>query len=134
MSADKLPALLLVIALAGAACPGAACARKKPAEINSRGTYVEEGLASWYGKKFHGKKTASGERFDMQALTAAHRSLAFGTRVKVTNLDNGKSVEVRINDRGPWKQERIIDLSWAAARKIGMIEKGVVRVRIEVVE
>lgn len=95
--------------------------------------YVEEGMASWYGKRFHGRKTANGERFNMNALTAAHRTLPFGTMVKVTNLGNKKTVTVRINDRGPWVKNRIIDLSYAAAKQIGMIEKGCVKVRIETV-
>ncbi len=94
---------------------------------------AEVGMASWYGKKFHGKKTASGERFNMYAMTAAHKTLPFNSRVRVTNLDNNKSVKVRINDRGPWTKGRIIDLSYAAAKKIDMIEKGVVKVRVEVI-
>lgn len=91
-----------------------------------------EGMASWYGPGFHGRKTANGERFDSQALTAAHRSLPFGTRVRVTNLNNGRSVTVRINDRGPFVGNRIIDLSAGAARSIGMIQSGVARVRLDI--
>jgi rare lipoprotein A len=94
-------------------------------------SYRATGLATWYGPKFHGKRTASGERFDMHELTAAHRSLPFGTNVKVTNLDNGKSVTVRINDRGPSGRGKIIDLSYEAAKKIGMADKGIVKVRVE---
>lgn len=90
------------------------------------------GQASWYGAYHHGKKTASGERFNQNALTAAHRSLAFGTRVKVTNTLNNKSVVVRINDRGPYSKGRIIDLSRAAAKKIDMIQRGVVPVQLQV--
>jgi rare lipoprotein A len=90
------------------------------------------GQASWYGARFHGRKTASGERFDMRGLTAAHRALPFGTRVKVTNVANGRSVVVRINDRGPWSRRRIIDLSRAAAERIGMITSGVAQVIVEV--
>jgi rare lipoprotein A len=93
---------------------------------------VLEGKASFYANKFHGRKTASGEIFDNNKLTAAHRSLPFGTMVKVTNLNNGLSVVVRINDRGPFISGRIIDLSRAAAEKIDMIRKGVVRVRLEI--
>ncbi len=96
--------------------------------------YTEEGLASWYGKKFQGKKTASGEKFNMRKLTAAHRTLPFGTRVKVTRIENGKSVVVKINDRGPFVEGRIIDLSKAAAKKLDMINTGVARVRIKVVK
>jgi rare lipoprotein A len=91
-----------------------------------------DGRASWYGKEQHGGPTASGERFDMYALTAAHRTLPMGTRVRVTNLRNGKSVVVRINDRGPYGRGRIIDVSWAAARALGMLEAGVVPARVEV--
>lgn len=95
--------------------------------------YVETGIASWYGEEFHGKKTSSQEVFDMHDLTAAHPILPFGTVVLVTNLENNRSVTVRINDRGPFVRDRIIDLSYAAARMLGMIGPGTVRVRIEVV-
>jgi rare lipoprotein A len=91
----------------------------------------EEGLASWYGGKFHGRRTASGEIFDTNKFTAAHKTLPFGTLVLVTNLDNGKTAVVRINDRGPFVAGRIIDLSRAAAAAIGMTGKGVAPVRIE---
>lgn len=90
------------------------------------------GYASYYGKKFQGRRTASGEKFNMNALTAAHRTLPFGTICRVTNLQNNKSVTVRINDRGPVKRERIIDLSYAAAKKLEAILPGIIRVRIEV--
>jgi rare lipoprotein A len=93
--------------------------------------YEQEGLASWYGGKFQGRQTASGEIFDTNELTAAHKTLAFGTVVKVTNLENGKSTVVRINDRGPFIPGRIIDLSRAAAVAIGAAGKGVAKVRIE---
>jgi len=92
---------------------------------------VETGLASWYGRGFHGKRTASGEVFNQEKLTAAHPTLPWGSRVKVTNLANGKSVEVRINDRGTFKKGRIIDVSWAAARILGMVGAGVSSVRLE---
>ena len=95
--------------------------------------YEERGIASYYGKKFHGRRTASGERFNMHELTAAHRTLPFGTVVRVKNLNNGREVRVRINDRGPFKKGRIIDLSRAAAKKLNMIEAGVAPVRIKVV-
>ncbi len=91
------------------------------------------GMASWYGEEFHGRLTASGEIFDMHKLTAAHRELPLGTRVRVTNLKNRKRVVVKVNDRGPFVQGRIIDLSYGAAKKIGMLADGVVKVRIEVV-
>lgn len=90
------------------------------------------GVASFYGADFHGKKTASGETFDQWKLTCAHRDLPFGTRLKVTNLKNKRSVIVRVNDRGPWVAGRTIDLSYAAAQKIDMIRDGVIRVRIEI--
>jgi rare lipoprotein A len=93
---------------------------------------AQEGMASWYGGKFNGKKTASGERFDENEYTAAHLKLPFGTKVRVTNLKNGRSVEVRINDRGPWGGHGIIDLSKAAARAIGMLSDGRAPVRLEV--
>jgi rare lipoprotein A len=94
---------------------------------------VQQGQATWYGKNHHGGPTASGERFDMWALTAAHRTLPMGTRVRVTNLRNGRQVIVRINDRGPYGGARhIIDVSYAAARELDMIEAGVVPVRLEV--
>lgn len=95
-------------------------------------TVVEEGLVSWYGAAFHARPTASGERFDAGELTMAHPSLPFGTRVKVTNLRNGRSVVVRVNDRGPFVGTRIADLSHAAADQLGMIRRGIVRARIEV--
>lgn len=93
---------------------------------------ANQGLASWYGQKFQGKRTASGERFDRHQLTAAHRTLAFGTLVKVTNLGNGKSVVVRINDRGPHSPSRLIDISSAAAHELGMMGSGLAQVRLEV--
>ena len=95
---------------------------------------IQTGKAPWYGDAHHGRKTASGETFDMNALTAAHRTLPLGTRVLVTNLANGRSIEVRINDRGPMVPDRIIDLSRAAARALGGVGAGVFRVRIAVVE
>jgi len=88
------------------------------------------GLASWYGSYFHGNPTASGEAFDMNDLTAAHRTLPLGTRVLVHNLDNDRAVVVRINDRGPYVRGRDIDLSYGAARALGMVRPGVVRVEI----
>ena len=97
-------------------------------------TSVEAGMASFYADSFHGRKTASGDSYDKGAMTAAHRTLPFDTRVKVTNLDNGRSAWVRINDRGPFVEGRIIDLSGAAARKLQMIETGTAKVRLEIYE
>jgi rare lipoprotein A len=94
----------------------------------------QEGIASWYGKRFHGRRTASGERYDMQAMTCAHRTHAFGTRLRVTDLATGRSVVVRVNDRGPFAKDRVVDLSAAAARRLGIAERGVARVRVEVVD
>jgi rare lipoprotein A len=88
------------------------------------------GMASWYGPKFHGRRTANGEVYNMYQLTAAHRTLPLGSWVHVTNLENGQSLEVRVNDRGPFVRGRIIDLSYAAARAIGMVRQGVVRVQV----
>jgi rare lipoprotein A len=93
---------------------------------------TQTGRASWYGHPHHGQPTASGERFDMHALTAAHPTLPFGTRLRVVNLDNDRAVEVRINDRGPAVSGRILDLSYAAARALGAIGAGIVRVKLTV--
>ncbi len=92
-----------------------------------------EGLASWYGGKFHGRRTSSGEVFDTNEMTAAHKTLPFGTMVKVTNMDNGMSAVVKINDRGPFIDGRVIDLSRAAAEQIGMVGQGVARVSLTIV-
>jgi rare lipoprotein A len=131
--AGALSVVVLVTGCAGARPRGTMtppAATTPPREQDAAFT----GNASWYGKPHQGRKTASGERFDMNALTAAHRTLPFGTRVLVTNLRNGRAVEVRINDRGPQIPDRIIDLSYAAARALGAVGDGVFRVRIAVVE
>lgn len=122
MRSSALGFLLLLSAIAGCATTRATVAHGRP--------FVEEGLASWYGKEAQGGPTASGERFDMRALTAAHKRLPFNTLVEVENLTNGRRVTVRINDRGPFKRGRIIDVSLAAARSLDMVEAGVVPVRI----
>ncbi|QSQ16660.1 septal ring lytic transglycosylase RlpA family protein [Myxococcus landrumensis] len=93
-------------------------------------SYLGEGLASFYGPGLHGRPTASGERFNQNALTAAHRKARFGSCLRVVNMENGRSVEVRVNDRGPFVEGRIVDVSQAAAAKLGMLDKGVVRVRL----
>lgn len=95
--------------------------------------FVQTGVASYYAEEFHGKRTANGETYSMWAMTAAHQTLPFNSLVKVTNLENGKSIVVRINDAGPFVDNRIIDLTKAGAAKLGMIEKGTARVRLEVV-
>ena len=94
--------------------------------------YVETGIASWYGSKFHGRRTANGEIFDMNAISAAHRTLPMPSMVRVTNLENGRSLALRVNDRGPFAKSRIIDLSRRAARILGFEAKGVARVRVEI--
>ena len=96
--------------------------------------WTERGIASWYGEPYHGRQTASGEVYDMHQMTAAHKTLAFGSVVKVYRRDTGADVVVRINDRGPFVDDRIIDLSRAAAREIGMLGPGTARVQISVVE
>src|SRR4030065_920631 len=96
--------------------------------------YVERGIASWYGEDFHGRPTSSGEIYNMYDLTAAHKLMPLGTVAKITNLENDRSVVVKINDRGPFVEGRIIDLSYSAAREIGMAEKGLSRVEIKVLK
>lgn len=97
-------------------------------------SFRQEGVASWYGKRFHGKKTASGEIYDMYGMTAAHPTLPIPSYVKVTSLDSGKSVIVRINDRGPFHSNRVIDLSYTAAFKLGLLGRGSGRVRVESID
>ncbi|WP_230658946.1 septal ring lytic transglycosylase RlpA family protein [Psychrobacter sp. I-STPA10] len=98
---------------------------------NSVSKFKQTGLASWYGRKFHGRKTASGETFNMNAMTAAHRSLPLNCYVKVTNKSNGKSVVVKVNDRGPFHGNRVLDLSYGAAKQIGLAQSGTGNVTIE---
>ncbi|MCS7059386.1 MAG: septal ring lytic transglycosylase RlpA family protein [Meiothermus sp.] len=108
--------------------------RLPPAPKEPRARSVQEGLASWYGGRFHGRRTASGERFDKFQLTAAHRNLPFGTWVRVVNPRSGRSVVVRINDRGPHTRGRIIDLSYGAALRLGMERQGILWVRLEILD
>jgi len=96
--------------------------------------YDETGIASWYGRDFHGKHTANGETYDMHALSAAHKTLPLPTLVRVTNLDNGRSVIVRVNDRGPFVKERLIDLSYAAAQQLGYADRGTAHVRVQTLD
>jgi rare lipoprotein A len=121
---------IAVMLIAFAACGGKAPETTTTSTSIDHGVVTQRGLASWYGES---QMTASGERFDRHALTAAHRSFRFGTRVRVTNQRNGRSVIVRINDRGPYSHNRIIDLSEAAARELHMIDAGVVPVTLQVV-
>jgi len=123
-----LPALL---AVALAACAGRTPPPATPATSVEEG-WSQVGQASWYGKKFHGRPTASGERFDMDAMTAAHRSLPLGTWIDVTNLENGRRAELRVTDRGPFVKGRILDVSRAAARRLGFLVDGTAKVRIVV--
>ena len=106
---------------------------KKKSHVSDSKKHALKGVASYYGPGFHGKKTANGELFNMNDLTAAHKTLPFNTKVKVTNLENKKSVIVRINDRGPFKKGRIIDLSLGAAKKIGLIQAGSAKVKLEII-
>ena len=107
---------------------------KKYAPLTTGQNYKKQGIASWYGKLFHGNKTANGETYDMYSMTAAHTVLPLPSYVKVTNLDNGRSVIVRVNDRGPFKHDREIDLSYAAAYKLRLIEKGSGLVEVEAID
>lgn len=124
------PAWLLAL-LALTACARALVA---PAQTPVAVGTVQAGQASWYGAPYHGRRTAGGEVYDMHDLTAAHRTLPLGTRVLVTNLDSGEAVEVRINDRGPFAEERILDLSYGAARLLGAVGPGVIPVRLRVID
>jgi rare lipoprotein A len=135
----SLTALVATAVLVVAAPGGLARAERTTTTVSDLAGAVErgivtaqEGLVSWYGAAFHDRPTASGERFDSNGLTMAHPTLPFGTEVKVTNLRNGRSVVVRVNDRGPHVGKRIADLSRAAAAQIGMLKRGVIRARIEV--
>ena len=121
---------LLAVALC---CWLSACSVRRPIQVPER-SVVDRGIASWYGPKFHGRLTASGEPFDQDALTAAHKTLPFGSLVEVVNLDNGRAVQVRINDRGPFVRGRVIDLSRAAAKEIGMIGPGLAKVELVLLE
>lgn len=138
--------LILLFALGGCATartapsptvasrPRAALPPSKPRPPTPQpGTFEQTGEASWYGRQHHGKPTASGETYDMHKLTAAHPTLPLGTRILVTNLDNGRTVEVRVNDRGPFVSGRVLDLSYAAARKLGAIGDGIIPVGLKVV-
>ncbi len=116
----------------GANSPYIALGRKY-VPYQSLRAYRQRGLASWYGRKFHGRPTSSGERYDMYAMTAAHTILPIPSYARVTNLSNGRSIVVRVNDRGPFHPERIIDLSYAAAYKLGFASAGSVQVEVEAI-
>lgn len=119
-----------------ASSPRFRVAEGSPDHVSTRNATfgVQEGIASYYAEKFHGRTTSNGEVFDMYKFTAAHRTLPFGTRVQVENLENGREVIVRINDRGPFKLDRIIDLSFAAAKQLEMIGGGTARVRLTIID
>lgn len=122
-----IPLALVVVLAAG--CGGGPRPSTAPVSVG----WSQEGVASWYGPGFHGRRTASGEVYDMDGMTAAHRTLPFGTWVRVVNRENGRAARVRITDRGPFREGRIIDLSRAGARELGMLGSGTARVRLEVV-
>jgi len=132
---EALGVLLLLSACAcGAGSPASATEPRSDTDTDSDSDEIyQRGKATWYGGRFHGRKTASGEKFDKGALTAAHKKLPFGTKVRVENQANGRSVVVRINDRGPYGKGRVIDVSEAAAQKLGMIKRGVAPVTIAIV-
>jgi rare lipoprotein A len=121
------PLALAIVIVALLGCAG-------PHSLASSEFGSETGVASYYAREFHGRATASGRTYRKNELTAAHRTLPFGTRVRVTNLENGRSVVVTVTDRGPYRRERVIDLSKRAARKLGMVQAGVARVRLDVVD
>lgn len=132
-----LPLLALLLALLFSGCGGA---RHRPPKLEKEfpptplKKGVQEGVSSWYGKEFNGRPTASGEIFDMDALTAAHRTLPLGTTVRVTCLDTGREAVLKVNDRGPFIEGRILDCSYGAAKELGFAGMGVARVRVEVLE
>jgi rare lipoprotein A len=127
-----IPRFLLCAGWIGLAALAAGCATTAP-RLTTPQHEAEIGVASYYARKFEGRRTASGARYDPDAFTAAHRSLPFGTRVRVTHLESGRSVLVTINDRGPFRRGRVIDLSRRAARELGMLGEGIGRVRVEIV-
>lgn len=126
-------AAALSVAAAGAQTGAPAAAASAPAAPAAAAAATENGRLAWYGKKFAGRKTASGEAFNPEALTMAHKTLPFGTLVKVTNPKNGKSVTLRVNDRGPTQADRVGDVSYAAARRLGMLKSGVIDAELTVV-
>ena len=123
-------ALLIPMLLTVSAAAQEAQTAEEPVADVEQATEIDGGMASYYGDELAGNRTASGERFDPDQLTGAHRSLPFGSKVRVTNVANGDSVVVRINDRGPFSRSRVIDISHAAARQIGMHRSGTARVKL----
>jgi rare lipoprotein A len=129
----RLASLIVAVAFAAALLAVPAPVTRAPSQADEAPVWTQNGKVSWYGPGFHGRRTANGEIFDTNEMTMAHRSLAFGSKVRVTNLDNGRSIVVRVNDRGPYVGGRIADLSRAAASRLGFVEDGVVRARIELI-
>jgi rare lipoprotein A len=129
----RLASLIVAVAFAASLLAVPAPETNVPSQAAEAPIWTQNGKVSWYGPGFHGRRTANGEIFDTNEMTMAHRSLAFGSKVRVTNLDNGRSIVVRVNDRGPYVGGRIADLSHAAASRLGFIEDGVVHARIELI-
>ncbi len=135
MANDRIQVVLVPIVVVSIVLAGTRAQGKTPSTSQApiERHHAETGRASWYGKAHQGQHTASGERFDMHALTAAHRTLPFGTIVRVTDLRSGRAVNVRINDRGPFRRGSVIDLSYEAARKLGIVSRGTARVELTVI-
>jgi len=133
MLRGALTASLLALGVSVAVAQGTSAAAPASAPAPALAAAGESGKLAWYGKKFAGRATASGERYNPEAMTMAHKTLPFGTRVKVTNPKNGKSVTLRVNDRGPTQADRVGDVSMAAARQLGMINMGVIDAELSVV-
>jgi rare lipoprotein A len=129
-----LPALLVAAGCGSGSPRFTSRERPDPSAGEPSSASQLQGVASYYADEFNGRKTANGEVYDMNEMTAAHRTLPFGTKVKVTNVDSGKSVVVRINDRGPFKDDRVIDLSLGAAKQLGLIAMGTGRVILQILE
>ncbi len=131
---NSLGVILVSMLLAGCTASPRFTSEKFSNETNDTHLLMQEGVASYYADEFNGRQTSNGETYDMNEMTAAHQTLPFSTRVRVTNIENGRTVIVRINDRGPFKDDRIIDLSLAAAKSLELIGPGTARVKLEVVE
>ena len=126
-----LVTLSLALGLTASASDPAPLVKPQSPQVNKGRRWFQVGLASWYGKYFQGRKTANGESYDMNGLTCAHRSLPLGSWIRVTNLRNRKSVFVRVNDRGPMPEDRIVDLSYGAAKVVGLTSRGIAKVKLE---
>jgi rare lipoprotein A len=137
------PGLSIGLALALAPVFLVSCAQTAPQHVDARKSspsctqarqYQEVGTASWYGREHHGRRTASGQSFNMNALTAAHRTLPFGSRIRVTNVKNGRTVVLTVNDRGPFVRGRFLDVSYRAARDLDFVRAGITRVKVQIIE